>query len=84
MTKFIATTGQAAARFGFARCPTLVDWIGRYVASVSAERRIRRGIQELKTCDDRLLADMGVYRADIEHVARYGRLPRRGPDGRRW
>jgi len=86
MTRFVATAGQAT-RFKFARRPwrtALAEWIGRCVASIGAERRIRRGIHELMSHDDRMLADIGLSRADIEHVARYGRLPRRGPDGCRW
>jgi uncharacterized protein YjiS (DUF1127 family) len=50
--------------------------IKRLVAWVRNERRIRRGIVELMSLDDRLLADIGLSRGDIEHAARYGRFPR--------
>jgi uncharacterized protein YjiS (DUF1127 family) len=63
------------------RRAVLASSIGRWIARIRSERRIRRGSDELMACDDRMLADVGVRRADIGYVARYGRLPRHGPDG---
>ena len=45
----------------------------RLMAWISDERRIRRGIRELRALDDRLLADIGLSHGGIEHAARYGR-----------
>jgi uncharacterized protein YjiS (DUF1127 family) len=59
----------------------LVSSIGRYIAWLNAKRKIRRGIEELTTHDDRMLADIGLSRGDVEYAARFGRLRRRGPDG---
>jgi uncharacterized protein YjiS (DUF1127 family) len=59
----------------------LVSSVGRYIAWLNAKRKIRRGIEELTTHDDRMLADIGLSRGDVEYAARFGRLPRRGPDG---
>jgi uncharacterized protein YjiS (DUF1127 family) len=41
------------------------------------ERQFRRDIGALMIADDRLLADVGLTREEVEHVARYGRLPTR-------
>jgi|RhiMetdeSRZDD1v2_1073273.scaffolds.fasta_scaffold00066_72 uncharacterized protein YjiS (DUF1127 family) len=40
---------------------------------IASERRIRRGIRELSALDDRLLADIGLSRGNIEYSARRGR-----------
>jgi Domain of unknown function (DUF1127). len=39
------------------------------------ERQARRDIRELMYLDDRMLADVGLTRADVKNCARYGRLP---------
>jgi uncharacterized protein YjiS (DUF1127 family) len=51
----------------------LVRSIKRAIWRIEHERRIRRGIDELMALDDRMLADMGVSRSNIEHLARHGR-----------
>ena len=59
---------------------TLARWL-RLVASISirlvrglaAERRRRKAVFELKRFDDRILADMGVTRGEIEFAVRNGR-----------
>ena len=59
---------------------TLARWL-RVLASrsiwlvrgLAAERRRRRAISELQGFDDRVLADMGVTRGEIEFAVRNGR-----------
>lgn len=41
----------------------VVNWLGE-------QRRYRRTIDELSQLSDRELADIGLYRDEIEHVAR--------------
>jgi len=38
------------------------------------ERQIRRSVEELMIADDRILADIGLTRQDVDHAVRYGRL----------
>src|SRR5262245_41773791 len=45
----------------------------RLVRGLAAERRRRRAIFELARFDDRILADMGVTRGEIEFAVRNGR-----------
>jgi uncharacterized protein YjiS (DUF1127 family) len=44
-------------------------------AAIVAHLRRRRGIRELRTLDDRALADIGLRRCDIEHPVRFGPGP---------
>ena len=55
--------------------------VTRLAADVRQWFERRRTIAELSRLDDRLLADIGIERADIPEVVRSGRLPvRTGPD----
>jgi uncharacterized protein YjiS (DUF1127 family) len=46
-----------------------ISWIG-------SRHRMRRQVEELMALDDRLLADIGLRRGQVEYLARYGHLPR--------
>ena len=63
------------------RQPPLVNGIKRWIAWICNEMRIRHGINELMALDDGVLSDMGLNRGNIEHAARYGRLPVRTNGG---
>jgi uncharacterized protein YjiS (DUF1127 family) len=43
-------------------------------------RRVSRGIAELSSLSDRMLSDIGVTRAEIPRVARYGHPERNNRD----
>ena len=36
---------------------------------------LRRSVEELMALDDRMLADIGLTRGNVEYAVRYGRLP---------
>jgi len=57
-------------------------WIQRVLAMLSRlglairrEREFRRAIAELESFNDRLLADIGICRSDIDRVVRGERVP---------
>jgi uncharacterized protein YjiS (DUF1127 family) len=49
----------------------------RWIAQISSEWQVRRGIDALMALDERMLADIGLTRGAVEYAARYGRLPTR-------
>jgi uncharacterized protein YjiS (DUF1127 family) len=55
----------------------LANLAERWIAQISSEWQVRRGIDALMALDDRMLADIGLTRGAVEYAARYGRLPRR-------
>jgi uncharacterized protein YjiS (DUF1127 family) len=48
--------------------------IKQLIAWIRNEREIRRGIERLRSLDDRALADIGLGRGEIELAARSGRF----------
>jgi uncharacterized protein YjiS (DUF1127 family) len=77
-----ATEHDALPDAGAAWRAALVDSIRWLIARIRTRQRIRRGIDELTALDDRMLADIGLSRAEILYSAQFGRLPNRGRDGR--
>jgi len=68
--------------------PALLRWIKRVPTVLSRlwlairrERKLGRAIAELESFDDRLLADIGIGRGDIEHAVRGERPPSRRRPG---
>ena len=55
---------------------TLAKLIKRAVAWISGEGGHRRSIGDLAALDSRILADIGLTRDIVDHVARFGRLPK--------
>jgi uncharacterized protein YjiS (DUF1127 family) len=58
--------------------------ISRCVAWIRDQERIRQDTNRLMTLDDRLLADIGLERDQVEHALRSGRLPARRDDAGIW
>jgi uncharacterized protein YjiS (DUF1127 family) len=48
--------------------------IKRGIAWIEVRRQQRRAMKELMALDDRLLADIGLRRGQIEYMAQYGHL----------
>lgn len=61
----------------------LAKSFARPIARMQSRRRTRRAIEELTALDNRMLADIGISRGEIEYAARFGRLPGRSGDSRR-
>ena len=61
---------------GDSRHAMSVRSIKLWIAWIRQQRRTRRSADQLHALDDHMLADIGLNRADIDYVARYGRLPR--------
>jgi uncharacterized protein YjiS (DUF1127 family) len=47
--------------------------IAHLIAWIRTEHRVRRDLAELRAADDRLLADIGLSRSEIDDVVRHGR-----------
>jgi uncharacterized protein YjiS (DUF1127 family) len=63
------------------RHAVLTSAVKRWFSRIRSERLIRRGFAELMARDDRMLADIGLTRGDIDYAVRHGRLPRHVTDG---
>jgi len=55
----------------------LAKTMQRWAERTRMKRLNRRSIGELMAADDRLLADVGLRRGDVEYAVRHGRLPPR-------
>lgn len=53
----------------------LVQVFGRCIALFRHRWQVRRTAELLTTLDDKMLADIGLMRDQVWHVARDGRLP---------
>ena len=51
----------------------LAQRIKAIIASLAAERRRRQALHELHAFNDRMLADIGLTRGDIDNAVRFGR-----------
>jgi uncharacterized protein YjiS (DUF1127 family) len=59
------------------RTSGLASWFGARLRRLTNEfarwRRVQRDLHKLRSLDDRMLADIGITRCDVEHVVRHGR-----------
>lgn len=55
----------------------LAHLAGRCIAGFKCRRQLRRDIEILSALDDKVLADIGFSRDQIEHAVSHGRLPER-------
>ena len=53
--------------------PRQVGLFGRLIAAIRRDLQAQQATRELAAMDDRMLADIGLTRADIPRVARRGR-----------
>ena len=49
------------------------SWLGRVVAAVASEWRLRRQVAFLLEQNDYMLRDLGLCRSDVERIVRCGR-----------
>jgi uncharacterized protein YjiS (DUF1127 family) len=70
-----ASTGLIDARTaaGGADASRALGFVGRALAWIAEQRRVKRTIAMLSDLSDRTLADIGIERSEIERIARYGR-----------
>jgi len=50
-----------------------VQWLARQFGALAAKWRTRLAMHQLARLDDRMLADIGISRGEIEFVTRYRR-----------
>ena len=68
-----AIAGQPMERDAWSRTKSLLNLVRSVVDDVVRWQRHRRNIGELQRLDDRLLADIGISRGEIEEGVRLGR-----------
>jgi uncharacterized protein YjiS (DUF1127 family) len=71
----LARTYEAPARRGAARAAgaLLRRWLGAAWGMIACELRIRRDSRRLLEAEPDMLKDLGIARADVERIVRYGR-----------
>jgi uncharacterized protein YjiS (DUF1127 family) len=69
--------GIGRSRRAHRRTSGLASWFGARLRRLTNElarwRRLKRDLHELRSLDDRMLADIGITRCDVERVVRHGR-----------
>jgi uncharacterized protein YjiS (DUF1127 family) len=66
-----AASGSPMAAKGVA--DIVIRFVARIAAALAEELHIRRDMRQLRAMDDDMLEDIGLTRADIGSVVRYGR-----------
>jgi uncharacterized protein YjiS (DUF1127 family) len=60
---------------GWSRLTVLPRLAKQQIVRIMERSRMRRDASALLAMDDRILADIGLRRGEIEYAARYGRRP---------
>ena len=75
--KFLEQVQATGSRSAHPRTSGLASWFGDVFRSLTREvarwRRVQRDLHELRSLDDRMLADIGITRSDAERLVRHGR-----------
>lgn len=78
---FIQSQTASAASSGARSWPAaLMQSVMRQLETIRLKRQIYRDLDDLFALNDRMLADIGLTRDDVEHAARHGRLPTQAAD----
>ena len=75
-----AMAGPAVETGVWSKAKSLFEIVRSAAYAVVRWQRHRRNIGELQRLDDRLLADIGISRSEIEEGVRLGRWSRHNPD----
>ena len=69
----MSVLGMAANGQWRSLSPRAGHWLGRIVAAVASEWRLRRQVAFLLEQNDHMLRDLGLCRSDVARVVRRGR-----------
>ena len=69
----MSVLGMAAKGQWRSLSPGAGHWLGRIVAAVTSEWRLRRQVAFLLEQNDYMLRDLGLCRSDVERIVRCGR-----------
>lgn len=73
----VATYLRSAALFLSNSLRVYVRYFGKLARRLAHEMYVRNATRTLQQFDDRILADIGMRRGEIEHAVRRGRLTRK-------
>jgi uncharacterized protein YjiS (DUF1127 family) len=73
-TQLMASYLQSAAIYVATAVGECVRYFGKLARRTAHELYLRNATRTLQQFDDRILADIGLRRAEIEHAVRNGRL----------
>ena len=73
-TALMASYLQSVATYLATSLADCVRYFGKLARRAAHELYLRHATQTLQQFDDRILADIGLRRAEIEHAVRNGRL----------
>src|SRR5262245_14357553 len=73
-TELMASYLQSATIYVTAALEDCVRYFGKFARRAAHELYLRNAARTLRQFDDRILADIGLRRAEIEYAVRNGRL----------
>jgi len=75
--KFLEQVQATGSRPALRRTSGQASWFGNVFRRLTRDfarwRRVQRDLHEVRSLDDRMLADIGITRCEAEHVVRHGR-----------